>query len=78
MAPYKVREGLEVEFDFNKITISDWRILFDPTKAATEDDRIISQLTGIPVDTLGKLTVPEWKRLFKAVVKASNENTDPS
>jgi hypothetical protein len=77
MAPYKVREGLEVEFDFNAVTTSEWRKLFKGELTTDEEDAAISKITGVDASSLGNLSIKEYKRLILAIAKASNE-MDPS
>lgn len=77
MAPYKVREGLEVECDLNKISISEWRKLLKGELTTEEEDKHIIQITGLDIETLGTLSVKEYNRLLLAIYKASNE-PDPT
>jgi len=77
MAPYSVREGLEVEFDFSTITIAEWRSLFGNKTSAEDDDAIVSRITGIDAPTLSKLLLRDYQRLFNAIVAAAKQ-TDPS
>jgi hypothetical protein len=69
--------GQEITFDFDKITIKEYRKLFDKDTTDTEGDAILSKVAGIkvnddtPARTFMLLKEAFWKR-------AANPLTDPN
>jgi hypothetical protein len=79
MAPYKVREGLEVEFDFSKISVSEWRSLGKRDQTDEDEFLGVAKLIGLSPETIGKLNPIEYERLCRAMLAEYKARlTDPS
>jgi hypothetical protein len=81
MADFITKSGIEINFDFDKITVKEYRALFDPKQAADLDDSVIEKVCGVESGFILGLTVNENKRLFKAFYKKArspiSEEYDP-
>lgn len=79
MADFTTKSGIEINFDFDLITVAEYRSIFDPKQAAKLDDTVIEKVCGVDAGFILGLTVNENKRLFKAFLKAANSPvTDPN
>ena len=72
-------------FDFDKITIGEYRSLFDKEQSADEGDEILAKAAGLTLEGIHALTFKQYKRLtaefFKAAAKVDpnleSESTTP-
>jgi len=79
MADVKLSDGREVEFDLDKITISEYRSLFDITQADDEADKVYAKCCNLPAKEIGALSFPDFRRLTKGFFEKSREPlADPS
>jgi hypothetical protein len=76
MADFTTKSGIEINFDFEKITVAQYRAIFDPKSAVEMDDSIIEKVCGVDSGFILGLTVKENTRLFKAFVKSANTAID--
>lgn len=58
-------------FDFSRVTIKEYRSLFDKSQPQDEEDEIVARVAGITVDELQALPVPEYRRLMREFIKAA-------
>jgi hypothetical protein len=62
MADVVLKKGsFEVTFDFEAITIRQFRTLFDATQSQDEDDRILGLACGMTVEEIQGLTHSDYK-----------------
>jgi hypothetical protein len=66
---FKTKSGIEINFDFDKITVKEYRAIFDPKQSAELDDSVIEKVCGVEPGFIMGLSVNENKRLFKAFLK---------
>jgi hypothetical protein len=68
-----------VVIDLNKITIAEYRSLFDKNQTQDEEDQIIAKAAGLTVEELRALTYIEYRRLTAAFFDtAKNPLADPN
>jgi hypothetical protein len=70
---------LEVTIDLNKITIKEFRSLFDKEQSDDEGDKILAKACGLNAEQVSNLPYPDYRRLSKAFFEAVKEpEKDPS
>jgi hypothetical protein len=72
---FTLSDGTEVNFDFSKVTRTEYRSIFDPKQPSEDGDAVISKITGLT--DLGKLTQQDWARLVQEIVTRANR-PDPT
>ena len=71
--------GKEVTFNFNNITIREWRSLFDIKQGDDEEYRIVGKLTGMDVEEAANLGYEDWVGVVKAMkAKVRELNSNPT
>jgi hypothetical protein len=74
MADVILKKGaLEVTFDFENVTIKEFRSLFDKDQTADDEDYIVGKVAGLTVDEVQALSHPDYKRLMSAFWKRSQD-----
>lgn len=63
----------EIEIDMSRITIREYRSLFDKSQSQDAEDAIIARVCGITVDELLDLTQPDYRRLVKRFFEKARE-----
>ncbi len=72
-------DGREVKYDLTKITISEYRALFDKNQAAEEEDTILARVVGMELDEFQALPLPDWRLVVENFfVRAREPLTDPN
>ena len=72
-------DGRTVVFDFNNITIREWRSLFDIKQGDDEEYRIVGKLTGMDVEEAANLGYEDWVGVVKAMkAKVRELNANPT
>jgi hypothetical protein len=77
MADVTLKDGREIDIDLSKISIAEYRSLFDPEKKADDGDGIIAKVTGLTEQEIGSLSYTDYKKLAKVFFKKAAE-PDPS
>jgi hypothetical protein len=70
MADITLADGRTIEFDLGKLTIKEYRALFDPAQPDAEEYAVLAKVTGLGADEIGDLPLLEWKRLYRAFMTA--------
>ena len=71
--------GKEVTFDFNNITIREWRSLMDINQPDEEESRLIGKLIGFDTEEVANLGYQDWVELVKATkAKVRELNANPT
>ena len=79
MADFVTRDGKEINFDFERISIKEYRALFDKGQPQPEEDELMARVCGITVDELMAFSQPDYKKMLKAFLKvATSPLDDPS
>ena len=68
-------EGLTV--DLSRISVREFRAIFDKSQPQTEEDATIAKAAGLTVDALLELPVPDYRAVIRAVF-ADAKATDPN
>jgi hypothetical protein len=63
----------EIVIDLEKITIKEFRSLFDENQSDEIGDQILSRVCGLTVDEIAGLSFTEYKRLTKAFFRKARE-----
>ena len=66
------------KFDFTKITIREYRSLFETSQKPEDGDAIVAKVTGMSVDEIQSLSYDEYKRLTKEFFDAARKPIDPN
>jgi hypothetical protein len=75
---FVTKAGVEIVFDLDRITIKEYRTLFEDRQTDEAGDAIIAKCTGLTVDQVQSLGQNEWRRLVKAFfAKAREPLSDP-
>lgn len=66
----------DIRVDMSRITIKEYRALFDKGQAQADEDGTIAKACGITVDELLELSQPDYRRLIARFRKAAMEPLD--
>ncbi|MFA5715744.1 MAG: hypothetical protein WC998_08385 [Candidatus Paceibacterota bacterium] len=69
MADFTLSNGDEITFDLDKLTLKEWQEMKNPAFAQEEEYITISKISGIKLELISAMTMGEYKRLFKKLVK---------
>jgi hypothetical protein len=70
-------DGREVTFDLTKLTIKEYRRLFDKTQTPEEEDAILSKLAGLEAEDVAELSFIDYHKFINAFFKrAANPLSD--
>jgi len=72
----KLSNGREIKVDLSKITIAQWRFMWDFRSDNDESDKILGGCVGMTVKEVQALLYEDFKRLTKAVIEASKNPLD--
>jgi hypothetical protein len=71
--------GIEITFDLEKVSISEYRKFSSGSLMDEADDEILARVTGQPVEWVRGLSQPNYRRLCRAFFKrASGPLDDPN
>ena len=62
MADITLSDGREITFDFTKLTLKEYRALFDKAQAVDDEDTIVARVCGIEIDEYQSLSYADCKR----------------
>lgn len=75
----KLSGGREVTFDLNRITVAEWRALFDADQSAEDGDATLAKAAGLTAEEIAVMGFSDYRRLTKAFFEAAKEPlADPS
>ena len=78
-ADLTLSDGREVVFNFNNISIREWRSLFDIKQGDEEEYRIVGKLIGIEAEEAANLGYEDWVGVVKAMkAKVRELNANPT
>jgi len=79
MGELKLSNGKEISLDLGKVTVNEWRGFFDGGQKHEEDDKFISNVSGIPISEVGTLLRDDYRRLIQAIIDKGREPlSDPN
>lgn len=73
MADITLSDGREITIDLGKISIREWRALFDRNQPEEDEFGTIGKVVGLTVEQVGALPFPDWQRVYRAVLKKAQE-----
>ena len=69
----------EFDIDLTRITIREYRSLFDKEQPQDQEDAVIAKAAGITVEQLLELSQPDYRRLLTKFFKGASEPlSDPN
>ena len=69
----------EIQFDLSKLTVKEYRLLFDKTTGRDYEEELICKVTGLELDDLANLSLLDYKRVFQGFIKAARDPlSDPN
>ncbi len=78
MSDVVLSDKTEITFDFYKITLKEWRGLFDKVEDEFASDEKVSRVAGITYQKFVELPYPDYHALMKAFwEKARDPLNDP-
>jgi hypothetical protein len=78
MADFVTKEGREITFDLDAISIKEYRALFDPKQKQAEEDETAVKVSGLTMDEYTSLSVNDQKRFFAALVARASGPVNPN
>jgi hypothetical protein len=80
MADITLSDGREITFDLKKVSLKEYRALFDPKQPRETEDATISKVSGLTVDEYVDLPLEDSKRLVVAFIKRAQKpvGADPN
>jgi len=72
-------DGREITFNFNAITIREWRSLYDIKQSEDEEYRIVGKMIGCDTEIVKEFGYQDWVEIIKSMrVKARELNANPT
>ena len=68
-----VLSGREITFDLEKMTIKEFRELFDNNQPDSKGDEVMARVSGMTVEEIEALSFNEYKKFSKAFFKKAKE-----
>lgn len=79
MTDHIMGDGREIVFDLSKISIREYRALFDTGQPEEDEYRTLAKATGLSAKEIGDLSFPEWRKLYRAFLeKCAQPLADPN
>lgn len=73
MADVTLSTGREIVIDLTKITLKQYRALFDKSQPQAEEDATIAACAGLTLDEYLGLIYPDFKRIAAAFFRKARE-----
>ena len=72
-------DGKEITFDFNAISIREWRALYDVKQSEEDEYRIIGKMIGYDAEIVAEFRFQDWVQIIKSMrTKARELNVNPT
>jgi hypothetical protein len=79
MADVTLSDGKEITFDLSRMTIREYRGMFETQEDADKSDATLARVAGITVEELQALPYPDYRKLARVFFKRCREpDTDPN
>jgi len=79
MADVILSDGREINFDLSRITIREYRRLFDREQSEDEEFATLAKAAGISEEDVANLSYTDWRRFGQAFfAKAREPLADPN
>ena len=76
MKTVTLHDGRELEIDLHRVTIEEWRTIFDPAQPTADEDKLMSRILGLSVKEYTSLSQPDWRRATVAIMDAARSPLD--
>ena len=79
MADFEFADGREIDFDLSKISIREYKALFDRDQSDEDEYATLAKVSGVKPDDVEEMPLDDWKRFYKAfITKATTPLADPN
>lgn len=78
MANITLSDGREITFDFSKLSLKEYRSLFDKDQTPEKEDEVIARVCGLTTEEYTSLSYQDWKKLLRSFFERSREPADPN
>jgi hypothetical protein len=79
MADFVFADGREVDFELDRITISEYRALFDPKQDDEIEFKTLAKASGMAWEEVAVMPLGQWQRFYRAFFdKVRNPPDDPN
>ena len=79
MSDFEFTDGREIDFDLSKISIGEYKALFDRDQSDKDEYATLAKVSGIDAEDIDNLPLDDWKRFYKAfITKAIAPLDDPN
>lgn len=65
-ADFVLKDGTEVTFDLEKITVEEYRAMFKPGATQDAEDALVARVAGIDQDRFKSMSLHEYKKFVQA------------
>jgi hypothetical protein len=74
---FVLKDGTEIDFDLEKVTVEEYRALFKPGATQEVEDELVARVAGLKKEAFGKMSLKEYKKFVQAFyAKAVNPLAD--
>ena len=79
MADFEFTDGREIDFDLSKISIGEYKALFDRDQSDKDEYATLAKVSGVEAVDVEAMPLDDWKRFYKAfITKAIAPLDDPN
>ena len=79
MADFEFADGREIDFDLSKISIGEYKALFDRDQSDEDEYATLAKVSGVKPEDVKEMPLDDWKRFYKAfLAKAVAPLDDPN
>ena len=80
MQTVKLSNGREITVDIGRISVREYRALFNPEQKQDDEDSTLAKVAGLAVDELLDLSQPDYRRIITAMLADAEQplDADPS
>lgn len=80
MQTVKLSHGREITVDIGRISVREYRALFNPEQKQDDEDSTLAKVAGLAVDELLDLSQPDYRRIITAMLADAKQplDADPS
>jgi hypothetical protein len=79
MADFVLKDGTEITFDLDAVSISEYRQFAKGAMTEEQDDEIIARASGLPLETIRKMGQETFRRFLQAFfMKSTRPLDDPN
>lgn len=80
MQTVKLSNGREITVDIGRISVREYRALFNPEQKQDDEDSTLAKVAGLAVDELLDLSQPDYRRIIIAMLADAKQplDADPS